>query len=399
MGVERKRRGRRSRSRSSSSSRSRSRDRKRRRSRSRSRSRDRRRDRSRGRRDRSRDRSRDRRDRSRDRDRGKRDEAKEKEAKKDEAAAAAAAAQVPDAAPAAMPAVDTEEDVSFPAENSSSALLPTSVAGAPPVDAEDGAGDTAADSNNNVVIDEPVESESESDDNTNPLKTPLPPLVIPGTDCGLTDQEKFDLMPFTKAQNKYISARNDQLAKEVRRLRNAARGARERCNMLRQQERDNYQRQIEPLIYERERKIKEMQQENAEALAAQHQAARVQHDPSSVMNNWCNLYGLNHPVEDYRQQPVSSPEHIGKGKMTEFVCMLKLMTPDGNTEDYEGAPALLKRDAKFNAVRSLLMAQFPECETFEQVTARVSSEMADRKAKQYSGGMNRPQFGRPPGAW
>eukprot|EP01065_Artemidia_motanka_P034179 TRINITY_DN4137_c0_g1_i1.p1 TRINITY_DN4137_c0_g1~~TRINITY_DN4137_c0_g1_i1.p1 ORF type:complete len:448 (+),score=145.58 TRINITY_DN4137_c0_g1_i1:141-1484(+) len=228
------------------------------------------------------------------------------------------------------------------------------------------------------------DDEEEEDDPDNPHKAPLPESFLPVADGGMTDKEKAEMLDPVRHQNKYISARNDQLSREVKRLRSCVQQSKQRVTNNRWQERMQLEQDVKSMVDARERKVKDLQTQNAQLVADQHLATRVSHDASSVLNHWINLRGHPWPTEDFKQIPCLNPQSYGgRVRTCDFICVLT-MTIDGVTEEYEGEPSGVKKETKMSAQKNLLMAHFPECETFDEVANRVSQEMAEKKAKNIS---------------
>eukprot|EP01062_Namystynia_karyoxenos_P039651 TRINITY_DN2883_c0_g1_i3.p1 TRINITY_DN2883_c0_g1~~TRINITY_DN2883_c0_g1_i3.p1 ORF type:complete len:391 (+),score=124.49 TRINITY_DN2883_c0_g1_i3:101-1174(+) len=216
----------------------------------------------------------------------------------------------------------------------------------------------------------------------------LPEPVLPTSDKGMTDATKAALVGAAREGNKRVLEINETLLREVKRLRSVNTQIKQKSATDRLQQKMVLEQRVRLRVQALEVK------QRAEAAYADPSSSGLNLDPGSLLNHLCHLRGWPYPADEYKSipLPVQPRQPFGKGqkRACEYICVMKLVkkTEDGKeeTELYEGDKSTQKKEAKQSAIKKLILAQFPECDSFEQVKQKVGVEHANRKKRRAQGG-------------
>eukprot|EP01062_Namystynia_karyoxenos_P032460 TRINITY_DN23949_c0_g1_i1.p1 TRINITY_DN23949_c0_g1~~TRINITY_DN23949_c0_g1_i1.p1 ORF type:complete len:283 (+),score=128.04 TRINITY_DN23949_c0_g1_i1:98-850(+) len=208
-----------------------------------------------------------------------------------------------------------------------------------------------------------------------PLDAPIPAPWLRKDDCGLTDNEKHSIALRLQRENDKILALNDRIAREIRRMRstNGTVKARVRADRMR----------AKMLMEERVRKeLAQQEMRHKQRELQRRDPPRILSDVNALLNHYCLSRGMGVPRDEYRSVPLKHPiSRPGKTPRThDYACTLVVQRA-GSEEEFEGEPAPTKKAAKAACSKRLLLAQFPECDSFEQVAEKLGREHEEKRKR------------------
>eukprot|EP00756_Hemistasia_phaeocysticola_P002534 Hpha_TRINITY_DN11733_c0_g3::TRINITY_DN11733_c0_g3_i1::g.31796::m.31796 len=198
---------------------------------------------------------------------------------------------------------------------------------------------------------------------------------IPEDSVGLTDEQKLPLVRKTREQNEEIASANEAKRRKVAWLREVNSKLKMTVKTQQLTHRLKLEADVKPLV-------DELQQ--LEAVAhAQRQALDLREpvDPGVALNHLIHLRGWSFPTESFKEIPVQ----VRGGRQYDYQCEMYLELAD-RVVTYKGARQMEKKSARRDAMKRLIMAQYPELESYEEAQATITLELTERRQLRGGGG-------------
>jgi len=207
---------------------------------------------------------------------------------------------------------------------------------------------------------------------------------IPEDSGNLSDKQKLPLLKACRRQNDEITVGNEAKRRKVMHLREVNFQLRQRIKHDQLALRLKLESDVKPLVDE----LQEL-----EAIAHAQRSTldlREPVDPGVALNHLVHLRGWAFPTETFKQIPVK----VRGGRQFDFQCEMHLEL-GSEIVTYKGAKMTDKKSSRRDAMKRLIMAQYPELESYEEAQATISLELTERRQLRGGGpgGSNRtPRF-------
>lgn len=189
----------------------------------------------------------------------------------------------------------------------------------------------------------------------------------------MTDREKQAHVLPARVESKRIAALNDEIGKEVKRLRVTLGAMKQKLTTERFAEKATLEKHVRVVVAERESQERALQA--AKAVEKPPEEIVAETSAGDSLNHICHLRGWKFPADEYKQVKA-----VKGAASCDYTCIMRFNMGD-ETQEIEGQPCSKKQDARLSCIKAVVLTVFPECDTFEECQTKIYQEQQERKAK------------------